>query len=129
MCTGAFWGRPLAEAVQRCSGSEGLRAAEDGPCPCGFPCPFLCARTLTCSSTVLLAHVYADLSLALFFHMHFVHLLFGPPYCYCNLSLSFSLCSLGCFAASYFAMSLFIPFDNNNIRTYIEGPKVPASCR
>lgn len=46
-----------------------------------------------------------------------------------SLSLSFCLCSLGCFAASYFTMSLFIPFDNNNIRTYIQGPKVPALCR
>lgn len=26
-------------------------------------------------------------------------------------------------------MSLFIPFDNNNIKTYIQGPKVPAFCR
>lgn len=43
--------------------------------------------------------------------------------------ISFSLCSLGCFAASYFTMSLFIPFHNNNIKTYIQGPKVPALCR
>lgn len=46
-----------------------------------------------------------------------------------SLSLSPSLCSLGCFAASYFTMSLFIPFDNNNIRTYVQGPKVFALCR
>lgn len=85
----AHWGvlgGALAEAAQRCRGAEGLRAAGDSPCSCGFPCPFLRARTLTWSGTILLAHVYAELSLALFFHAHFVHLLFGPPCCCCNLS-------------------------------------------
>lgn len=45
------------------------------------------------------------------------------------MSFSFSLCSLGCFAASHLTMSFFISFDNNNIRTYIQGLKVPALCR
>lgn len=129
MCTGRFLGRPLAEAVQGCKCAAGLESPElQTMAPaCGGSRAPSCERVLTCSSTVQPAHVYASLSLALFFHMHFFHLLFCPPCCYCNLS--FSLCSLGCFAASYFTMSLFIPFHNNNIKTYIQGPKVPALCR
>lgn len=45
------------------------------------------------------------------------------------ISLSVSLCCLGCFVASHLTMSLFISFDNNNIRTYMQGLKVPALCR
>lgn len=85
--TGAFWGRPLAGAVQGCERAVGLKDSElQTPVPAhvGFRAPS-CVHA--CSRVPALAHVYAYLSLALFFHMHFVHLLFCPPCCCCHLSL------------------------------------------
>lgn len=132
-CTsaGGLQGRPLAESPQSCKCAVGLKGLElqvSEPAWVGF-------QALSCVHT--LSRVPARSCLLTCMHI--------SPWLYCFtctlsicfsvlpvatvISLSFSLCSLGCFAASYFRMSLFIPFDNNNIRTNIQGPKVPALCR
>lgn len=104
----AFSGRSLAEAVPGWVGQHGSELQMAAPA-CVRVCALSCMLTLSRVPAQSCLLTWICISFTLFFHMHFVHLLFCPPCCYCNLSLSFSLCCLGCFAASYFTMALFIP--------------------
>lgn len=131
LSTGALQGRPLAEAPQGCKCAVGLKGSElqvPAPAWVGFQAPscvHALSRVPARSCVLTCMHICPWLSsftctLSICFSVLSVATV---------ISLSFSLCSLGCFAASYFRMSLFIPFDNKNIRAYVQGLKVPALCR
>lgn len=79
----AFSGRSLAEAW---GGAGGLRAAMAAPA-CVSACALSCMLTLSHVPAQSCLLTCMCISLVLFFHMHFVHLLFCPPCRYCNLSL------------------------------------------
>lgn len=124
-CPGHSQGDPLLKQCQAAS-LGGAGALNGFTCLCECLCPLLQAHThvfqhnpassRACISpwlssfTCTLSTCYSVLPVATL-----ISLFLSP------------LCCLGCFAASYF--TLFIPFDNNNIRTYVQGPKVPALCR
>lgn len=114
--------------LQTHRGSEGLRAVQDCTCLCGIPCPLLCAlrsRVPTRSCLLTCMHI----SPWLYSFTCTLSICFSVFPVATVISLSVSLCCLGCFVAFHLTMSLFISFDNNNIRTYMQGLKVPALCR
>lgn len=129
MCPGRSQGDPSLKQCQAANLGWGRRTQSCKwlhlpVCVCALSCTLTLSRVPAQSCLLTCMYISSP-----FFLMHFVHLLFCRPCCYCNLSLSFLPLLPGLLCCLLLHHGPLYSFDNNNIRTCIQGPKVPALCR